>query len=129
VSARLSLGELLAQSARFLDGDHSDAPAAPLCAALLAREALEQAIVAWAGRKHGLVLKGVSGRTKLTVLEAYLGDAPLSAQARFAWNTLSTATHHSWVGAARGPGEVRDLAVQVQDVIRGLVLDAQPTPP
>ena len=65
----------------------------PRAAALLARQALEQALdERW--RKKGPALDHVSTACQLICLQEYLGDEALAASVRQTWVELSEACHH-----------------------------------
>jgi hypothetical protein len=65
----------------------------PRAAALLARQALEEALDAfWLSRN--LPLEGVPTRPQLICLGHYMKDEAQAAALRHAWNALSEACHH-----------------------------------
>lgn len=116
MSVDLTVGELLRAAVRFLDGDRSSTPDAAFAAALLTREALEDAFARWSRRVLGLDLRGVSGRARLAVVEAHLSDREMALSARYAWHELSATLHHGPV--LTDPAAVRRLTVSVVDVAR-----------
>lgn len=121
MSAPLTIGVLLRHAETYLDGDRSTSPDAAFAAALLTRESLELALVAWARASIGISLKGVNGRAQLAVVEEHLRDAALGRRARFVWNALSATLHHGPAGA--DPATVRRLAVETEAVVGGLAAD------
>jgi hypothetical protein len=121
MSAQLTITDLLKHAARYLDGDRSLAPDAPFSAALLTRESLELAFLAWGRQAIGLDLRGVGGRAQLAVLEEHVHDREIARRARFTWNELSAALHHG--PGTVDPAAVRRLAVSAQRVVGGLAHD------
>lgn len=65
----------------------------PRAAALLARQALEEALDdLWSKRAPGL--ERANGRAQLLCLPEYLGDPKLAWEIVFTWSALSNACHH-----------------------------------
>lgn len=118
----MRIPELLGAARRFLDGDRSTAPDAAFCAALLTREALEAAFVAWAHAALAIDVRGVRGRAQLAVIEEHVRPRAIARRARFAWHELSALLHHGPLHA--DPVSVRRLLAEAAAVVRGLAADA-----
>jgi hypothetical protein len=98
--------ETLAMAQQLLA--RSDAKTAglwPRAAALLARQALEQALDDY-WRTKGMHLQDCGTRPQLICLAEYLGDAALAGRAHHTWAALSEACHHHPYELAPGQGEL-----------------------
>jgi hypothetical protein len=86
--------ELLAMARQLLDRASPDTAGLwPRAAALLGRQALEQAVDDfWSARR--IPLDSCPTRQQLICLREYLGDDDLAGRVHHAWNALSTACHH-----------------------------------
>lgn len=86
--------ELLAAARRLLDRpDARTAGIWPRAAALLARQALEQALDHY-WRSKGLSLATLATKPQLICLSEYLGDSGVAGRASHAWSSLTRACHH-----------------------------------
>ena len=112
---------LLTHAERFLAGRHATVPNAAFSAALLAREALEWALRAWAWQALAVDLRGVNGRAQLAVIEEHVRDREIARRARFAWHELSALLHHG-PGLA-DPATVARLCEQTRMTIGDLAAD------
>ncbi|MBX5443080.1 MAG: hypothetical protein IRZ32_16325 [Solirubrobacteraceae bacterium] len=94
MSAPPSPFDPLAAAQRMLDAaDPTTASGWPRATALLARQALEDALAKlWAQRAPGV--EKVPMRAQLACLPAYLSDPELASEAAYAWHALSRAIHH-----------------------------------
>jgi hypothetical protein len=102
--------------------DRTDAKTAglwPRAAALLARQALEQALdERW--RRMALALEQVSTHCQLICLQEYLDDEPLAASVRHAWSELSEACHHHPYELAPTTAELRQWIAVTETFLRVL---------
>jgi hypothetical protein len=88
----------------------------PRGAAVLARQALEQALTSlW--QQRGLDLGRASAHAQLLCLEEYLGDPTVAADARFAWWALSRACHHHPYELAPTVAEIGGWVGSVERVV------------
>lgn len=90
----LTPDDLLTEAQRMLN-EASTATVAlwPRAAALLARQALEEALRRyWA--EHAPGVERLNMRAQLMCLRAYLPSAELARDVTFTWHALSRATHH-----------------------------------
>lgn len=82
--------ELLAEARALLERRSSATRGLwPRAAALLGRQALEQAIV-----DREPLLATVPGRVRMLALRSVIGDADVAGRATHLWATLSRTTHH-----------------------------------
>ena len=94
----------------------------PRAAALLARQALEHALVdLWRHRAPGLEM--CSGRAQLLCLGEYLRRGDLAERVSYAWSGLSQACHHH---AYELPPIAVELAIWLETVEE--LVDAIPVP-
>ena len=91
----------------------------PRAAALLARQALEQALERlWAVRAPSL--RSASARARLTCLPAYLGDPRLAGDVAYTRSALSEACHHRSYALGPTEGELHARLDVVERVIERL---------
>jgi hypothetical protein len=110
-------GALLALARTLLDrSDPKTAGLWPRAAALLGRQALEQALDAyWTGR--GIALDACATRPQLLCLRSYLPDASLAARVHHTWSALSDACHHHAYELAPTADELGTLFDTVGDLL------------
>ena len=99
------------------------------CVALLARQALDDAVSAfWDRRVPGMA--GASGRSQLVALRFYVDDPALARHAHQTWATLSDATHHHGYELAPTAGELRAWLEAVSRIVERLgAHDSEAAPP
>lgn len=91
----------------------------PKATALLARQALEQAIDRlWEDK--GLALAGCPARAQLLCLPAYVGDARLAARIAETWGELSDACHHHAYELAPSGAELGAWLTEVESLVVAL---------
>lgn len=92
----------------------------PRGAALLGRQALEAAVSGYWERTEPRVAEATT-TTQLICLPGYLDDASASADARFAWASLSSACHHhayELAPTARELSNLLDLVEKQLDLLQ-----------
>ncbi|WP_052583683.1 hypothetical protein [Saccharomonospora iraqiensis] len=126
-TATSSAAALLDHARTVLAGRHT-VPAAqvPRAAAILARQALEDAVEARC-RAAGAELGGHNQRSRLIVLRMLVGG-PVSDSAATAWAGLSRACHHHAYELAPTVGEVAQLIEHVAAVVTSLPEAHRPEP-
>jgi hypothetical protein len=88
----------------------------PRATALLARQALEQALDDhW--HQRGLALHTASTRCQLICLQQYLPDPHLAGRVHHAWSSLSQACHHHPYDLAPSFEELTALLATVSDLV------------
>jgi hypothetical protein len=99
--------ELVAMARQLLDRASPDTAGLwPRAAALLARQALEQAVDEyWVSRQ--MALDSCPTLPQLICLREYLGDPALAGQVHHAWNALSRACHQHPYELAPTVGEIK----------------------
>ncbi len=108
--------EVLATAQQLLDrADPRTAGLWPRAAALLARQALEQALDDY-WRAKGLALGSISTSPQLICLREYLDDERLAASVGQAWHALSQACHHHPYELAPTAAELGVLLVTVRSL-------------
>jgi hypothetical protein len=112
--------ETLAMAQNLLDSaEAKTAGLWPRAAAVLARQALEQALDEhW--QKKGLPLERLPTHAQLICLPEYLDDRRLAASVRHAWNVLSEACHHHPYELAPTTAELRQWMSVTESFLRVL---------
>jgi hypothetical protein len=113
--------ETLSMADRLLDRtDAATAGLWPRAAALLARQALEEALdERW--RKKGPALDRVTTLCQLICLQEYLDDEALAASVRQTWVELSEACHHHPYELAPTMAELRRWIAVTESLLETLV--------
>jgi hypothetical protein len=109
-------GQLSAVACRLVaDPDRKLGASRLLAAALLLRQALEDAIDAYWDQTVP-ALQDVSARAQLISLPFYLGPR-LAGDVTYAWNRLSVAGHHGTYQLPPAPGDLRNIARTIDHLI------------
>jgi hypothetical protein len=109
--------DLLAAAQRLLDRpDAKTAGIWPRAAAILARQALEQALDGY-WRTKGLRLDTLGTRPQLICLQAYLPDQATAGRASHAWSSLTRACHHHPYELQASHAEILDWLSAVADTL------------
>lgn len=96
----------------------------PRAAALLARQALEEAVDAvWARRAPGL--ERLSARAQLACLPEYLPDRELAGEVSFTWAALSDACHQHGYDVGPTAQELRHRFDVVERLVGRLTVAAE----
>ena len=112
--------ELLAAAQRLVDrADARTAGIWPRAAALLGRQALEQGLDGYWG-KRGLKLANVATKPQLICLREYLSDADLAARVSHAWSSLTQACHHHPYELPPNHGELSGWLACVGDALAAM---------
>lgn len=107
-------GGMLVEARRLIDrGSPALRGVWPRAAALLARQALEEAVAAyWRSRTPAMV--GVSARVQHICLAAQLGDRDAASEVAYVWSALSDACHHRSYELGPTEEELRYLCDRVE---------------
>jgi hypothetical protein len=108
-----SVGQMLIEAKRLIDGGDPELSGVwPTAAALLARQALEEAVAAY-WRRRSPAMVAVSTRVQHICLAAQLGDPDTAYEVAYVWSTLSDACHYRSYDLGRTEAELRYLCDRV----------------
>ena len=112
-------GELLNHARRLIAGSDGPSGVWPRAAALLARQALEDALDRlWAAVSPAMEQAG--RRTQLICLSLFLEDEALIADVRAVWSSLSRACHHHHYELAPTAPELEGWIQQTEHLLTAL---------
>ena len=113
---------LLHQAHRVLGDPDIPGGIWPRAAALLTRQALEEALDRmWAACHPGMVY--TSRRTQMLCLDQVIEDEALAADVRAAWSSLSRACHHHHYELAPTAAELEGWIQQTEHLLAALAPD------
>lgn len=99
---------------RWLDvADRTTEGLWPRASALLARQALEEAVAGFWETRRQPDMAHASARAQLDCIAPFLGDAELAGSVAYAWSRLSDACHHTGHELGLTAGELSELLQEV----------------